>query len=263
MERITSHADLLTRSGDDPWVRWVVEDDLPTEVWVHRDVALVERVGWRRGFWVAPLRPACDAPMPDEAERVRSALTQLRDGGHLTRLRSQSVSTVQEHRAIAHQVLDLSTGGDWDWMWTTDPPPRHPVEVQVVPLDDRRDAEEINTFSARHNARIWAAAGTGRLVHWLGVRDSHGALIAVGGSEREASGAPHLAGIVTDTALRGQGLGTAVSAALTRWALVDFGACTLGMYSDNTVARRVYERLGYRTARAWHSRMLRDPLPTA
>lgn len=263
MDPITSHADLLNRSDGDPWVRWVVEQSLPTEVWVHRGIVLVERVGWRRGFWVAPLRPACDAPRPDEAERVRSALTQLRDGGHLTRLGSQSVSTVQEHRKIAHQVLDLGEGGDWDWKWTTTPPPRHAGEDRAVTLDDTADAEEINNFSARHNARIWAAAGTGRLQHWVGIRDAHGALIAVGGAEREASGAPHLAGIVTDTALRGQGLGTAVSAALTRWALVDFGACTLGMYSDNTVARRVYERLGYRTARAWHSRLLRDPLPTA
>lgn len=259
MERITSHADLLARSGDDPWVRWVVEGDVPTEVWVHEDIALVERVGWRRGFWIAPLRPGraeSDAPTPRETERVRAALTQLRDGGHLTRLRSQSVSTVQEHAAIAHQVLDLSTGGDWEWMWTTTPPPRHPEESHVVLLDDTTDAEEINSFSARHNPRIWAAAGTGRLTHWIGLRDAGGGLIAVGGAEREATGAPHLAGIVTDTALRGQGLGSAVSVALTRWAIADSGVATLGMYSDNRGARRMYERLGFRTARAWHSRLL-------
>lgn len=265
MERLTAHADLLARSGDDPWVRWVVEADLPTEVWVHEEIAMVERVGWRRGFWVAPLRSGQaersgraehPAAALGEAERVRSALTQLRDGEHLARLRSQSVSTVQEHGTIAHQVLDLTTGGDWDWMWTTTAPPVHPREGHVVRLDDTVDAEEINSFSARHNARIWAAAGTGRLVHWVGLRGAGGDLVAVGGVEREATGAPHLAGIVTDTSLRGQGLGTVVSAALTRWAVADSGVATLGMYSDNVAARRLYERLGFRTARAWHSRLL-------
>lgn len=259
MERLTSHADLVARSGADPWVRHAVAEDLPTEVWVHRDIALVERVGWRRGFWVAPLRAeraVRDAPTPGEAERLRSALTELRDDGHLVRLGSQSVSTVQEHAEIAHQVLDLTTGGDWDWMWTTTAPDRHPSEDRVIELDDVADAAEINAFSSRHNRRIWSPAGTGRVARWCGLRDHAGVLAAVGGAEREASGAPHLVGIVTDTALRGRGLGTAVSAALTRWAVAETGVATLGMYSDNVGARRVYERLGYRTARAWHSRLL-------
>lgn len=55
---------------------------------------------------------------------------------------------------------------------------------------------------------------------------------------------------------RGQGLGVAVTAGLTRRGIAGSGVCTLGMYSDNDLARRLYTHLGYRTAYAWCSRRL-------
>lgn len=261
MHRLDHHRELLDRSGGDPWVRRAVPDPLEGEVWVHQDVALVERIGRRRGFWVAPLRGGMGqltspADLSEESGRVRAALTELRDGGHLARLSSQSVSVVQEHGAVAHEVLDLADGGDWDWMWTATMPPVHPAEARIVVLDDSADAEELRTFSSTHNPRVWTEIGTGRVRHWLGIRDEEGRLLAVGGAEAESTGAPHLAGIVTHTGHRGEGLGTAVSAALTRWSLDNHGIATLGMFSDNSAARAVYDRLGYRTARAWHSRGL-------
>lgn len=274
VHRVSSHADLLRLSGDDPWVRWSVPDPFTGEVWVHDDVALVERVGRRRGFWVAPLRHqhgrgqltdrgalADEGAREQEADRVRSALTALRDGGHLTRLGSESVSVVQEHGPVAHEVLDLGPGGDWDWMWTTSDPPAHPLEEQVVVLDDSADAEELQAFSTTHNPRVWTEIGTGRVTRWVGLRDADGSLLAVGGAESEQTGVPHLAGIVSHTGRRGQGLGTAVSAELTRWAVREHRVSTLGMFSDNDVARAVYRRLGYRTARAWHSRQLLPQCP--
>lgn len=268
MHPLTRHRELLDLSGEDPWVRWALPDPLRGEVWVHEGVAMVERVGRRRGFWVAPLRPGMQqlaggadltpADLTDEADRVRAALTQLRDDGHLDRLGSQSVSVVQEHGPVAHEVLELGQGGDWDWMWTTTAPPVAPGERDVVELDDTADAAELRTFSTTHNPRVWTEIGTGRVRRWVGIRDEDGRLLAVGGAEAEETGVPHLAGIVTDADLRGHGLGTAVSAALTRWAVAQHGASTLGMFSDNGAARSVYRRLGYRTARAWHSRQLLD-----
>lgn len=273
MHRLTTHAELLEASGGDPWVRWVVDPALPGEVWVHADIALVQRLGVRPGFWVAPLRSGMPrrtarGSLPEvlealgedglrhEAAQVREALVALRDGGHLQRLRSLAVSVPQEHAPVVHEVLDLAGGGDWEWMWTGQAPPRLPLEEQVVVLDDTLDAEELTAFSHRHNPRVWTSIGTGQVARWVGLRDGTGALRAVGGAEREDSGAAHLAGIVTATDQRGQGLGSVVSAALTRWAVAERGVCTLGMFSDNATARRVYHRLGYRTARAWHSRRL-------
>lgn len=279
MLRLRSHDELLAHSPHDPWIRWSLARPLRGEVWVHEDVALVERLGRRRGFWVVPLRSGMPsapgdswvaaAPGEDHASgsssepaRVAAALTALRDGGHLDRLASQSVSVPQAHAAVAHEVLDLADGGDWDWMWTTRAPAAHPAEAEVVELDDLGDAAELEAFSRRHNPRVWTEIGTGRVHRWVGIRDADGALLAIGGAEAEESGIPHLAGIVTDAGHRGHGLGTAVTAHLTRWSVERHGACTLGMFSDNAAARSVYDRLGYRTAHAWHSRGLagRDQL---
>jgi GNAT superfamily N-acetyltransferase len=262
VEWITRHADLLARSHGDPWVRWCLADPLPGEAWVHQDVALVQRLRRRPGFWVAPL-PATGAAgaagVRAEQDRVRAALVALRDGGHLERLEAQVLSVVQEHAVVAHEVLPLGDGGDWDWMWTTTPPPHDPREPAVVVLDDHDDAAELAAFTEAHHPRAWTEIGTGRVRTWRGVRDGSGALLAIGGAESTETGVPHLAGIVTATGHRGRGWGGVVTAALTRWAIQGHGACTLGMYSDNHAARRVYRRLGYRTARAWHSRALAWP----
>ena len=100
--------------------------------------------------------------------------------------------------------------------------------------------------------------GTGVTERWLGVRVA-GTIVAAGALHRTGAGAPHLTGIVTHPDARGRGYGAAVTAALTRVALADSGVCTLGMYAGNDVARRLYERLGYRTAYGWASRALREP----
>ncbi|MFX0538797.1 GNAT family N-acetyltransferase [Ornithinimicrobium sp. Y1847] len=253
MHRLTSHRELLDLSGGDPWVRWALDPALPGEVWVHEDVALVQRHGPRPGFWVAPLPSGM--PQPTERERLTSALIQLRDR-LLPGMDVIAVSVPQEHAGPAHEVLDLGDGGEWDWMWTTSTPDPDPRESQLVVLDDTRDAEELQTFTAAHNPRVWTEIGSGRVVRWLGLRATSGELLAIGGSELTAAGVPHLAGIVTAVPQRGHGWGTLVSRGLTRWAIEEHGVSTLGMFSDNDVARRVYRALGYRTARAWHSRRL-------
>jgi len=53
---------------------------------------------------------------------------------------------------------------------------------------------------------------------------------------------------------RGAGWGAAVTAHLTRLAVAEVGACALGMFADNDVARRLYHRLGYTTGMEWTSR---------
>lgn len=63
----------------------------------------------------------------------------------------------------------------------------------------------------------------------------------------DTSGAPvgHLSAIATRPECRGQGLGTAISAWLTRQLLAEFDLVTLGVYADNPAALRLYDRLGY------------------
>lgn len=262
--REVTKTELVRFAGDDPWVRWALADPLPGRAVVHSGVAVIQRLGPRPGMWVAPLRPTAAAAGPtgegetqEEACRVASALRAVREAGLLQAWEARSASVPQEHAEVAHAELPLTDqGGDWDWMWTTTAPGPRPGEDRLVILDDRADAEELQAFSSTHNPRVWTRIGVGEVVRWVAARDDEGRLIAVGGAELEGSGVPHLAGIVTATQARGRGWGEAVSAALTRWAVEQHGVCTLGMFSDNAVARRLYNRLGYRTARAWHSRHL-------
>lgn len=260
-----SRAQLLEAAGDDPWVRWALPDPLPGAAVRHAGVAVVQRRGRRPGLWVAPLRP--DRPtgalpsgeeLAEEAVRVTSALRLVVDSRLLEVWGARSASVPAEHAALARTVLPLTDeGGDWEWMWTTTSPAVDRREARLVLLDDRADARELLEFARRHNPRVWTPIGEGAVDRWVGVRDAWGALLAVGGAQREHTGVPHLAGILTATSARGQGWGQVVSASLTRWALGQHGVCTLGMFSDNDTARRLYRRLGYRTARRWCSRHLR------
>lgn len=260
MDLISGRDALLDLTGGDAWVRWGLPSE-PGEIWVHRGVVMVERPAPRPGFWV--ITPGNQSPPTRHAgpDDVTAALRELRDGGHLQRLGAASLSIEQQWSELVPPIIRVDAGGRWEWHWTTTMPapgrsPQDPDVSAIVELDDHRDAEEITAFLHTHNHRVWQAAGTGLMELWLGVREHTGALLAVGAMMREDSGAPHLGSIVTHTDHRGRGLGHLVSAALTRRGIADHGVCTLGMYSDNDAARRVYERIGYRCAHAWHSRSI-------
>lgn len=90
----------------------------------------------------------------------------------------------------------------------------------------------------------------------MGVRDG-GSLVACAASTELVDGVPHLAGIAVHPRRRGEGLGGAVTASVTRAALrAGAEACTLGTYADNEPARRLYARLGYRCEHPFSSRAL-------
>ena len=91
--------------------------------------------------------------------------------------------------------------------------------------------------------------------HWVGVRDDR----RPAGRLRRPRAQPRrppdpVRGSPSTPPQRGRGLGLAVTAYLTRRAVEDDGVCTLGMYSHNAVARRVYLGLGYGDVHEWSSR---------
>ena len=164
-------------------------------------------------------------------------------------------------RAAFGHVADLhrwAGGGEWDWMWTTSsvPPVRHEERIEVA---DESMAEELVAFlreaSPRTHGEPFARPGQAWVT--IGDRDR---LIACGSWDLATSGIPVLAGIAVAPARRGEGYGAAVTAYLTRAAVRDFGACTLGMFADNVTARRLYHRLGYRTGAQWSSRWFASDL---
>lgn len=247
LREISAHAELLELTGGDPFVRWGIPDPLAGYVSANDGAVAVERFGRRgRGLWVFPFAAG-------GTDDIRDLLDQLA-AGPVRDLAITGISVPQGNEVLIDETFGPGPSGNWDWMWTTDAPPRVDLEDRLIPLDDTADADELAALASAHSPTGEGDPGTGRTQLWLGLRNARGELAAAGAMQLWESGAPHLAGIVTHADYRGQGLGRAVTAGLTRHAVAEYGVCTLGMYSDNAPARAVYTGLGYRTAYAWHSR---------
>ncbi len=186
--------------------------------------------------------------------------------GWLGDLRTKGVDAVSLPRTAQHVGgLLPEPRGLWEWMWTTTSPPVSPAAepASIYPVDPMDPMDPVDLTSAdrgrlqalldAHNpgtdGRPFARPGQ----RWVGVRDDAGTLLAAGCCEPEQSGTPVLSGITVAPHARGRGLGRAVTAELTRGAVATHGWCTLGMYSVNATARRLYRSLGYETAAVWSS----------
>ena len=136
--------------------------------------------------------------------------------------------------------------GEWDLMRCDQAPATQPGEDRVAVLTD---LAAVQAFLDRVNPHHSVRADHREVERWMGVADeADGGLLAVGAFTRRVSGTAYLASIATDEQARGQGLGGAVTAALTRHAFASGDVlCTLAHYHPNDPARRVYQRLGYRT----------------
>jgi len=142
-----------------------------------------------------------------------------------------------------------------------DHPPAQPGEDRVRWLGEP-DHADITTLLRTHSGRHDAEPGQDHARRWCGVRDDAGSLVAVAAHTEFWTGVPFLASIATRSAQRGRGLGGSVTAWITRH-LLDEGSprVTLGMYSDNDVARRMYLRLGYQVVHRFTSGRLRRATP--
>ncbi|MBB6628802.1 GNAT family N-acetyltransferase [Nocardioides sp. KIGAM211] len=135
----------------------------------------------------------------------------------------------------------------WHWMLTRGPAPEAAASVEEV-----TDPAEIDAVLDVANPDSFARPGTPGVECWLGLREA-GALVAVGALVRQPDGSGHLRGVSVLPAYAGRGLGTALSAALTRRGLAGPGVCSLGVYVDNAPAVAIYGRLGYVAAHTFAS----------
>lgn len=163
------------------------------------------------------------------------------------------VSVQQADAEVLRARVPTADGSAWDWMATTTAPAPTPAEARVVPLDDTADAAELQDLADRENPLSEGYPGTGRSERWVGVRDDGGRVVACAAVHRLSSGAAHLSGIIVASSHRGQGLGRATTAVLTRDLLRSEPVVTLGMYADNVVARSLYHSMGFVTDKAWWS----------
>lgn len=239
---------LLAATANHPFVRCEVTDDLAATWWQVDGAVGFRRVrhSGRASFTLLGSDGAVAGlltHLPDIAVAVEPA----RRGRGVF-----AVSVPQHLEPLLHQRFRIIGGGDWEWFHTTTAPPELPAYEQVRPLDDVGRADEVTAFLAEHSPTADTAPGLGE--RWFAIERIDGALVAVGAWGGTRAGAPHLSSVAVAARLRGQGLGSVIVGALTRRAVLETGVCTLGMYSDNAVGRRLYLSLGYANVCAWASR---------
>lgn len=228
--------------------RWHLGTDDLRHDWSGPD-AWVSHLHDRRGHRLVVLaRPG--AELRAVADAVHGALQRLRDLG-VTALRVAVPQPVHELVWAGRPPVAWS---HWEWMHTSQVPPASPARATVRWLDDE-DLPAVTAFLTEHSPRTHAMPGDPDVCGWAGSTDADG-LTCVGAVVRSGAGIPHLRAITTRTSLRGRGLGEAVTSFLTAASLATSSVVTLSLYSDNAVARRLYERLGYTRGAAFSSATL-------
>lgn len=160
-------------------------------------------------------------------------------------------------------ALRLEALPGWDWLWT-DTPPEEP-STRVDRLDPRADAAAIRDCLAEANPDTWRAPGAPDDLGWWGVAEGGRLAGVIGvtarGGPREDAASWHLHGLGVRPAARGRGLGTALTAAVTRIGLAGGAAwVSLGVWASNAPAIGIYHKLGYRTGhRRGSYRQLDEP----
>lgn len=238
--------------ADDPFLRYDIGPGSVTALpaWSSGTAsAYLRRPPHRRGLSMNLQGPGDDAAalieaLPDLLGQAAAAHPEL---AGLT-LDAHLVAQAQSRLGSAYPMVLM---GAWSWMFT-----RAPVVIenhwQPEELDDTRDQAELVGFYRRANPAAESEPGEGSSRYWLGIRD-RGPLAAVGAIHLTPAGAPHLTGIAVDPDHRGAGLGLAITAALTDWAIGRYGVATLGVMTDNARAVGLYRGLGYGTAHDWRS----------
>ncbi len=241
--RIDTHAELLAATGGDAFVRYDLPDPLDHPAYQLGDAVATLRFTHTRRLGLLVMGP------PRGAAALVGAL--VGDGTldpgvlvHVTVTRG-SLEAVGAH-------LPGTVRSDWEWMYAVSPPPVIAAEERLEPLVEG-DREQLDAFLALHNSRTDARPFQTPDQHWVAVRGLAGDLVACGVREPGVSGYPVLSGITVRPDHRGEGLGLAVTAYLTRAAIAERGVSVLGLYSDNDVARRLYHGLGYGGDHLWSS----------
>lgn len=236
---------LLDRLDDD-YLRWHIGAGADRRVWSADSAAVV-----------AVPRPIDGTPSygllarGEPREVVRSLLdAAARDlaAQGVTEIRLSLPPTISD--VLPPGLAASGTPTAWEWLWTDGVVPVD-GEADVTELADG-DLREVDALLRTHSPRAHASPGDPDVLGWAGVRMG-GLLVAAGAVVATAAGTPHLRAIVTVPNVRGRGLGSAVTAHLTRWGLQRSPRVSLALYADNAGARRLYRRLGYRGSRSWVS----------
>ena len=214
-------------AGDHPFVRMYVSEEADL-----RGYRLGDTIGW---YGVGPWGPVCAGlgSATVAADLVAALVDELGPvpAAHLPRAPLADLSA----------RLPVGRYGEWSFLWTPTPPAAHPAESRVAPLTGD-DEEEIAALLDADYPDASTRPGGRRVRGWYGIRDS-GRLVACGADSSRGIGV--LTAITVATDRRGEGLGAAVTSAMSRALHAEFGVVSLGVDRDNPGAARLYRRLGF------------------
>ena len=223
---VGSAAELLVATGHDPFVRgtlrrpvargWVGEGVV---AWLGVDAE--ERTGYLHVLGPAPAAGAMVAELLPELPPLQRVTLPRGTGAHLP----------------AWVGLD---GMDWDFRWTDTP-----VPAGSEPVEEVTDLPALKALLAEANPEASVQPGDPAARRWVGVMGAEG-LLACAADTTAATAVGHLSAVAVHPDARGRGFGSAVTAALTNALLAEgCDVVTLGLYSSNTAARRLYDALGF------------------
>ena len=211
---------------DSPYINYATP--LPGAGPAERDVAALIGAFRERG-----LKPRLEFA-PDAASAVESAL------------RAAGFSTEETHEYLVCTPDTLGVNN-------VNNAPRHPAQIVETPVTEEDytslDAALSEAFggqfapSAHGVARLRRTQENGGAVRF--VRASDGSCAGGASCSAPAVGTCELSGVGTRPLLRGHGIASAVTAALTE-AMFTQGASSVWLEYSGEGSRRVYERVGYR-----------------
>ncbi|MEV4532996.1 GNAT family N-acetyltransferase [Asanoa sp. NPDC049518] len=143
-------------------------------------------------------------------------------------------------RVVGALPVEVEVRDEWDFRWTSAPPPRREGESHAARLDD--DAAIAALLDVAFPSTT-TRPGDPRVRAWWAIRD--GAEVVACAADRSRGGVGFLSGIAVHPSARGRGFGAALTAALTRNLVKEFGIAALGVMTDNVPANTMYARLGY------------------
>lgn len=224
---LTSAAEVLLATDHDPFARRTLRTSL-VRGWVADGATAW--LGDRHAG--QPYLSALGAP-PAVGSLIEQLLPELSTGLRLTVPRGTAA------HLPAWVAMERT---DWDFRWLDAPPPPQPGEDRVELLDD---PTAVAALLAAASPTASTQPGDDGVRDWFGVQDDRRlAACAADTSWHDTGG--HLSSIAVRRDARGRGLGSAVTAALTR-RLLGAGAelVSLGMYADNVAGRALYDGLGF------------------
>ncbi|WP_435123266.1 GNAT family N-acetyltransferase [Micromonospora tulbaghiae] len=229
-EALTGPEALLAATGNHPYARHALRRDQAVRGWRHGGAVgwLLPPGEWSAGGAVGASGPALDVFAAQRADGTLSA-------GQSINLPRADPDEVSARLPVARLI-------EWDFLWTTGPPPRQPEQERVVRLTGA-DRPALAALIEEAFPSTTSRPGDPGIVDWYGIRDGDRLLAC--GADRSRGDIGFLAGLTVAPGHRGRGLGAALTAGMTCALFDRYDAVALGVYPDNVGAIRLYRRLGF------------------